>query len=334
MIALGSFPALAHAAAGAAQPADAPAPAPEGGGEQDVVIMEDEMEGEQPAPPTGDGGGPDLGGLLGGEGEEGKPDATQAGAGEGEAAAAGPAEADSEENQIKTDQGLITVVQRQRMLKRKRFDLQPQFGISINDPYVRHYVLGAELNYWLTNRMAIGLAGHGFIGARTPRYANVRIQEGVLLTANEVLWQASLQYTYNPFYGKIAIFNRALLHWEAYVQVGGGAIQTQVIPRFEALHEPFTNLTGQGNLALGARFYLPAPINWISVNAGVRHFMYPDLLEPFERGPTAGATVSRDDLDDPDVAKDNAERVLGQTTMAFIGVSFYFPTKFEYSTQR
>jgi hypothetical protein len=61
----------------------------------------------------------------------------------------------------------------------------------------------------------------------------------VLLTANKVLWQASVNFLYNPFYGKIAVFNRALMHWESFVQVGGGAIQTQVIPRYESLHEPF-----------------------------------------------------------------------------------------------
>jgi hypothetical protein len=69
-------------------------------------------------------------------------------------------------------------VQRQRFLKKKRFELQPQAGITVNDPFVRHYVVGAELNYWLTNRMAVGLTGTGFIGNKTSRYNNIRFQEG------------------------------------------------------------------------------------------------------------------------------------------------------------
>src|SRR5690606_40275220 len=138
-------------------------------------------------------------------------------------------------------------------------------GITVNDPFVRHYTIGAELNYWLTNRMAVGITGTAFFGNKTSRYTNIKIQESVLLTANKTLWQASANFLYNPFYGKIAVFNRALVHWESYVQVGGGAIQTQVIPRYEALHEPFRHLTGQGNFAIGARFYGPR-VDWMSVN--------------------------------------------------------------------
>ena len=83
---------------------------------------------------------------------------------------AGKQEADSEEKQIKAEIGQIRVVQRQRMLKKKRFELQPQFGISVNDPYVRHYSIGLDVNYWFHNRMAVGLTGTGLVGARTPRY--------------------------------------------------------------------------------------------------------------------------------------------------------------------
>ena len=46
-------------------------------------------------------------------------------------AAAGKADKDSEAKQIKAEMGLISVVQRQRMLKKGRFELQPQFGITV-----------------------------------------------------------------------------------------------------------------------------------------------------------------------------------------------------------
>jgi len=156
-------------------------------GEDDVVVVDD-MEGEpsgdtKPAgdgtttPPAGDGG--DVGDLLGGDDTTTAPDAAVAGE-------AGKQEKNSEEKQIKAEIGQIQVVQRQRMLKKKRFELMPQFGISVNDPYVRHYTLGLDLNYWFHNRMAVGLTGTGLIGAKTPRYNNIRFQEGLLLTANKV----------------------------------------------------------------------------------------------------------------------------------------------------
>lgn len=313
--------------------ADAAGP-PEGEEEELEMVIEDEMEGEEPAP-EGEAGAEappaGLDGLLEEEGQEEA--AAQIGTGGGGGDEVGKADKNSEEKQIKAEMGLITVVQRQRMLKKKRFDLQPQFGISVNDPYVRHYALGAEFNFWFHNRMAVGINGTGFIGAKTPRYSNVRQQLGLLLTANQVLWQASATFLYNAFYGKIAIFNRALMHWEAYLQVGGGGIHTRVIPRYESLHDPFDNITGQGNIGLGTRFYLPAPINWVSINAGVRHFLYPDLLEPFQRGPST-QNGTRSELDPPDAAKSAADSTLGQLTYVFIGVSFYLPPSFEYTTPR
>jgi outer membrane beta-barrel protein len=298
--------------------------------EEDVVVLEDEMEGG--GQPGGDkAASGELDSLLGGE------DAKSAEA-EAKAAAAGPeegvgkAEKDSEAKQIKTESKLIRVVQRQRMLKRKRVDLQPQIGISVNDPYVRHYTFGAEISFWPTNRMALSLTGTGMVGARTPRYDNVKIQEGLLLTANKILWQAHLNYQYNPFYGKVAIFNRLLLHWEGYVQVGGGVMQTEVIPRFGALHDPFRNFTGGGQFTIGTRFYVPK-VNWLSINLGARTWIYPDKLEPSNRGPDEDRG---DDLtlDDPAAAKSEAKWTVQFNTTLFLGLSFYLPSSFEYSTPR
>ena len=205
----------------------------------------------------------------------------------------------------------------------------------MNDPFVRHYVAGAELNYWITNRMAVGLTGSAFFGQKTSRYNNVRSQLGMLLTANKTLWQASANFLYNPFYGKIAVFNRALMHWEAYVQIGGGVNQTQVIPRFEALHEPFNNINPQGNFAIGSRYYI-ARSDWVSVNFGVRTWIFPDKLEPAGRGPSTGPGGLGDNaaLDDPANAKSEAQGTLAFNVVVFLGVSFYIPTTFEYTTRR
>jgi outer membrane beta-barrel protein len=305
---------------------------PEGDDEELVIIDDEEMEGGgEPSGDDGDviveddGGGDDLD-IFGDD--DGGGDAA---ASEAEAA---PDE-NSEEDQIKAEMGLITVVQRQRMLKKKRFELQPQFGITVNDPYVRHYTVGAQFDYWLTNRMALGLVGTGQIGAKTPRYDNIRRQEGLLLTANQVLWQANLNFTYNFMYGKIAIFNRALLHWEAGASIGGGVMQTRVLPRYESLHEPFNNFTGGGVVGFHSRTYLPR-VNWFAFDVGLRYWLFADRLEPDQRGPdtTPGEGSDLPELDDPDAAKDVTTPQLAHNVTFFLGVSFFFPTSFEYTTPR
>lgn len=322
--AIWALPSVSWAASGPAAPPE---------GEDDVVVVDD-MEGEpggdKPAgdgttPPAGDGG--DVGDLLGGD-EPSTPDPTVT-------AETGKQEKDSEEKQIKAEIGQISVVQRQRMLKKKRFELMPQIGISVNDPYVRHYTFGLDLNYWFHNRMAIGLTGTGFVGAKTPRYRNIRFQEGLLLTANKVLWQASVNFTGVPFYGKIAIFNRALLHWEGSLTVGGGATQTQVLPRYEAIHKPFRTVTGGGMFGINGRFY-GRRIDWLSVNAGMRTWIYADKQEPVNRGPddTPPAGVDDPALNDAAAAKKAADFKVAFNVVFYLGVSFYFPTTFEYKTPR
>jgi outer membrane beta-barrel protein len=304
---------------------------PEPEEDDDLVIVDDEeMEGEptegaeggDPPPVDGDDGGDSD--IFGDEG-----DATATAGGD----QAEP-DANSAEDQIKAEMGLITVVQRQRMLKKKRFELQPQFGITVNDPYVRHYTVGVQADYWLTNRLALGLVGTGLIGAKTPRYDNIRRQEGLLLTANQVLWQANLNVTYNFMYGKIAIFNRALLHWEAGASIGGGVMQTRVIPRYEALHQPFNNFTGGGVIGFHSRTYLPR-VNWLAFDLGVRYWLFADRLEPDQRGPDTGAGgVDLPDLDSASGAKAASTPALAHNVTFFLGVSFFFPTSFEYTTPR
>jgi hypothetical protein len=324
--------------------ASAPAEEPAVEEDDDELVLEDEDEMTEAAvpAPTPDGGGDFDAGFLDDEpSNDGGPDASSG---------ATPATPADEVDQDALDEKLIIISQRQAFLNvyRKdgrqdgklvrRLELQPQVGFSLNDPFVRHISAGAEMQYWLTNRMALGLSGAAFFGSKTPNYKRIRFQEGVLLTANRYLWEASLNFLYEPFYGKIAVFNRILMHWESYMQLGGGAIATQVIPRFESIHEPFNNLLAQGNFAIGGRTYIPN-VKFMSIDLGVKTWVFLDKYEPAQRGPntTAGAdgnTVDNPALDDPDAAKAAAEKNWAFNSMFFIGVSFYIPPTFEYSTRR
>jgi outer membrane beta-barrel protein len=266
----------------------------------------------------------------------------------GEAAAGEATVSLTEDEQRKIDEKEITVIQPQAFLnvyidsntgkKKRRIELMPQVGLTINDPFVRHWAVGAEVNFWLTNRMALGINGTAFFGSKTAQYDRIRFQEGLLLTANKTLWQASLDYLYEPFYGKIALFNRLLLHWESYLQIGGGAIHTQNVPRFQAVHPtPYNHITGQLNFAVGVRYYIQN-LDWFSVNLGVRTFGFFDAYEPQNRGVNPGSG-DNPNLDDPANAYAAAkEQPLGErlafNVLFFIGASFYLPPKFEYSYRR
>jgi outer membrane beta-barrel protein len=323
----------------------APPPPEEQPVEEELVLDEEDMEAApEETPPDGDK--PDDTSFL--DGPDDKEDPAEVGA-----TGAGELESPvklTEAEQRKIDEKEITVIQPQAFLnvyvdsktnKRKfRVELMPQVGLTINDPYVRHWTAGAEINFWLTNRMAIGINGTAFFGARTPQYDRIRFQEGLLLTANKTLWQASVDYLYEPFYGKIALFNRLLLHWESYLQIGGGAIHTQNIPRFQAIHStPYNHITGQINIGVGVRYYIQS-LDWFSVNLGVRTFGYFDAYEPANRGVNTGSGQMGQEFDDPSLDDPKAayaaakEQPLGErlafNAMFFLGVSFYLPPTFEY----
>jgi outer membrane beta-barrel protein len=316
-------------------------PPPEGE-EEELILDDDDMDAVPDAPADG----PSDTSFLDDE-DDGDKAGTEVGATGEVGAASEGAPSLTEEEQRKIDEKEITVIQPQAFLnvytddtgkKKRRIELMPQVGLTINDPYVRHWAVGAEVNFWLTNRMAIGLNGTAFFGARTSQYDRIRFQEGLLLTANKTLWQASVDYLYEPFYGKIALFNRLLLHWESYLQIGGGAIHTQNIPRFQAVHPtPFNHVTGQVNFAVGVRYYIQN-LDWFSVNLGVRTFGFFDAYEPQNRGvnPEGGDNPN---LDDPANAYAAAKEVpLGErlafNVLFFVGVSFYLPPRFQYSYRR
>jgi hypothetical protein len=149
-----AIPASVHAAT------TAPPPAPTKPAEDEDIVL-DEAEGDTPAKPAeGEkpAAGGDAGASVGGDlfADE-KPKGGAPPPGEG-----GKVSKDSEVQQLKDDKAFISVVQRQRFLKKKRFEHPARTsGITVNDPFVRHYVVGAELNYWLTNRIAVGLTGYG-----------------------------------------------------------------------------------------------------------------------------------------------------------------------------
>src|SRR5262249_14691177 len=51
----------------------------------------------------------------------------------------------------------IVVVPRKAFLKGGRVELQPFTGVTINDNLIRHYVFGADINYFLTDALWVGV---------------------------------------------------------------------------------------------------------------------------------------------------------------------------------
>jgi outer membrane beta-barrel protein len=216
----------------------------------------------------------------------------------------------------------ILVVVRKPFLKVRRTELNPFTSMSMNDNMIRHYTIGGQLAYYLTDVLAVGVEGMYYVHNFNEPFDLVARQARRLPTVNQYNWSAALNFHYVPVYGKFAVLDRKLIAWEVFFTAGIGAGQSEVIPR-DTKFPGFTNLLIQPNLGASMRFFLA---KWLTVNVGVRDYLFIDKFEPTNRSLTMNATAAE--------AKDNASSAFINNVMFQIGVSFWVPTSFEYTTFR
>jgi outer membrane beta-barrel protein len=216
----------------------------------------------------------------------------------------------------------IVVVIRKPFLKLRRVELMPFVGTTMNDNMVRHYTVGGELAYYLTDVLAVGVEGMYYAHSFREPFDLVARQARRLPTVNEYNWSAALDFHYVPVYGKFAVLDHRLVTWEVLFTAGIGAGQSEVIPR-DTKFPGFTNLLIEPNVGASMRFFLA---KWLTVSAGVRDYIFYDHFEPTNRDAMTNATAAD--------AAAHADGSLINNIMFQIGLSFWLPTSFEYTTFR
>jgi len=214
----------------------------------------------------------------------------------------------------------IVVLPRKAFLKGLRLELAPYTGTSLNDILIRHYVFGVNLNFFLSDVLWVGVQGNYYIKALTERESLVGLQYNRIPTLNRYLFGAALNFGYVPVYGKFALFNSSIIHWEVYASAGFGITRTEIIPRVPG-DATFTNDSLTPNFALGGRFFL---FDWLTLNYAVRDYLILDKFEAVNR--PRGSTAAQ--------AKATADGVLVHNVMFYVGAGIYFPTKFSYRLPR
>jgi len=216
----------------------------------------------------------------------------------------------------------IIVVIRKPFLKLHRVELNPYVGVTMNDNMITHETGGAELAYWLTDVLAIGVEGMYYIHQFGEPYDLVARQARRLPTVNQYNWSGALDFHYVPVYGKFALLDRKLLQWEIGFTAGIGVGQSQVVPR-DKTFPGFTNLLIEPNIGVNMRFFIT---KWLTLQLGLRDYIFLDHFEPTDRSPKKDPTS--------DEAKADADSSLINNIMFQIGLSFWLPTSFEYTTFR
>lgn len=216
----------------------------------------------------------------------------------------------------------ILVVIRKPFLKVRRYELMPFVGTTMNDNMLRHYTAGAQLNYYLTDVLALGLEGQLFYRQNREPFDLIGRQARRLPTVNEYDWSAALNFHYVPVYGKFAILDKKLVTWEVLFTAGIGVAQSSVIER-DRNFPGFSNFLIQPNVGASMRFFLSRAL---TISLGFRDYIMIDQFEPTDRSAMTNATAEE--------AKENADSSFINNVMFQIGISVWFPLSFEYTTFR
>jgi outer membrane beta-barrel protein len=240
-----------------------------------------------------------------------------------------------------------------RLYRQGRFELAPAVSFSLLDEYRRAIIVGARLNYNITDWLAVSVWGGGAVANLTTDLTDQIDQKAPRdqLTATQVnhsmpqfggnapfadqtgriQWMVVPQVTLVPFRGKLAIFNKIFVDTDFYLSLGPGFVGLQerndcnpsgtggVPPCNDPTKGAFglksaTAITGTG--AFGLTFY---PSDFISFGAEFRGIPFKWNRSGFD---TRGSGPNQNF---PDGSVNSQDETLRFNTLVTIFVGFSFP---------
>lgn len=213
--------------------------------------------------------------------------------------AAAPAAAPAREKEkVEVREDRIKAIQKKPFLKKGRFDLSPRFVMSLNDAFYQKMGGGASVAYFLADSLGLELSG-AYVGTvQTDMVVFFQQANQALPKVSQLQYWLTLNAQWSPLYGKLSLFNDAIVFFDAYLVGGFGIAQTETGPRFAS------------NIGIGLRYFVNS---WLVVGLEVRDLIYTEKLR---------LDVQRTDYTD-----------IQNHVMLSAGVSFYLPTSFEYEYQ-
>ncbi len=218
----------------------------------------------------------------------------------------------------------IKVVARKLILKQQRLEINLNpFGMTLNDNLIRHWFLGAEVNYFLSEAMSVGVSGQYYIPDITQRAYLMGLQQRVLPTLNQYHFTTTANFNYNWMYGKFALHNWFIQQFGGFVGAGVGVTMTSVIPR-RAGDSSWNNYNFTIMFpSIGIRMFI---FQWLTVNLGVRLYIMRDVFEASNRPADDDPTLPPG----YDPKSDGAAPRWIPNLVFSLGLSFFLPPTFEY----
>ncbi len=214
----------------------------------------------------------------------------------------------------------VYAVQQAYVLRRRRLEVNPYWGFTLNDQFVSHPGPGLALNYYISNVLAVGLNGNLYSGLNVDSDFNFQNRRAARVSnpINEYAWNANVNFTYVPIYGKFSTFSKFIFHYDIYAVGGVGAISTRPIPVIDPDNRKFDYSPKIAfNAGVGLRIFFT---RWLAANLELRDYAYIEKLE--------NLTVSTTNPSDDKTWLDKSS--FTNHVQAQLGLSVFFPFSWQY----
>lgn len=198
-----------------------------------------------------------------------------------------------EEERQETLADRIPSVTRRTFRKEGRLQVAPTLGLSLNDPFYDHILVGAGLHYHVLESLAVGASGYYSVALEN----SIGVAGGVGEFTTEfdrAAYAGFLEVSWAPFYGKLSLLAESVLHFDTFISVGGGVV---------GLNQGDPAIAG--TVAIGQHYFVN---DWLALRIELRDQIF---------------TMARTPDVDP-----NDESLQNLLTFT-MGLAFYVPGEFE-----
>tara|TARA_B100000575_G_scaffold241073_1_gene203991 strand:- start:32 stop:922 length:891 start_codon:yes stop_codon:yes gene_type:complete len=129
---------------------------------------------------------------------------------------------------------LIKTIQKKSFFKKGRWEASPHIAFVANDPFLNRYVVGAGINYNLTEIFAVeaSLDFSPDLGEADWKPITTQLIEknNVSPDISKLTLFGSATFLFSPIYGKVAIVGREIINFDIFGAFGMGMTQTAEDP--------------------------------------------------------------------------------------------------------
>jgi len=151
--------------------------------------------------------------------------------------AKGPEEADVEQIKEKywarDDESEIGVVQNRLYTNKKKFEIGLLVGSVQGDPFLVNTSLGVSAGYHFTELFSVHATfTKYFVGKSAALTQFEQTVPGQTAATNMAKWSSTAEARWSLLYGKVSLFGKSIIYFDAYLSGGLGAINTETGTNF------------------------------------------------------------------------------------------------------